>query len=183
MNPLDALQRGRQFRTQLQDRRRRLYRTAYSWCLDAVLAEDLAQEALTKAYKGLPQLRCLEAMDAWIFDILANCWRDHLRRRRITEDIDDFAESSELSCDGTEEQTEAIARVRAAIARLPLGQREVLSLVDLEGFSYDEAAKILKIPSGTVTSRIVRAREALRRALVEYGSERKPTVIPWRRLR
>lgn len=181
MHPLDLLCRGRQFRSELKERRRRLYRTAYSWCFDPVLAEDLAQETLTKAYKNLHQLRCIDAMDGWLFDILTNCWRDHLRRRRTTEDIDDFVESAELSAEGGEEQAETVARVRAAIARLPLGQRQVLSLVDLEGFSYDEVARMLHIPSGTVTSRIVRAREVLRRLLVEYEPIPTPNVIPLRK--
>lgn len=181
MNPLDLLCRGRKFRTELKERRRRLYRTAYSWCFDPQLAEDLAQEALTKAYKNLDRLRCLDAMDGWLFDILTNCWRDHLRRRRTTEDIDDFAESAELSAESDEEQVETVARVRAAIARLPLGQRQVLSLVDLEGFSYDEVARMLHIPGGTVTSRIVRAREALRRSLADYRPKPRPNVIPLRK--
>lgn len=183
MNPLDLLCRGRHFRSELKERRRRLYRIAYSWCFDPQLADDLAQEALTKAYKNLYQLRSVDAMDAWLFDILGNCWRDHLRRRRVTEDIDDFAESAELAFEGEEEQAETIARVRAAIAHLPLGQRQVLSLLDLEGFSYDEVARMLQIPAGTVTSRIVRAREALRRLLVEYEPIQTQNVVPWRKTR
>lgn len=182
MNPLDLLCRRRRFRAELKERRRRLYRLAYSWCYDPQLADDLAQEALTKAYKNLHQLRSPEALDGWVFDILANCWRDYLRRRRVTEDIDDFVESEQLSHDGGEEQVETIARVRAAIARLPLGQRQVLTLVELEGFSYDEVALTLQIPSGTVTSRIVRAREALRRLLFEYEPDAGvKNVVAWRK--
>jgi RNA polymerase sigma-70 factor, ECF subfamily len=57
--------------------------------------------------------------------------------------------------------------VRAAVLRLPVGQREVMSLIDLQGFAYDEAAQILDIPVGTVNSRICRARETLRELLLD----------------
>lgn len=59
-----------------------------------------------------------------------------------------------------------MVRVRAAVARLPVGQRQVLTLVDLEEFGYAEVGKILQIPIGTVMSRLHRARSALREDLL-----------------
>lgn len=182
MHPLDLLCRGHRFRSELKARRRRLYRLAYSWCFDPALADDLAQEALAKGYKNLHQLRCLDAMDGWLCDILANCWRDYLRRRRPSENIDDFLECTDLSFQDAEERAEIVARVRAAIERLPLGQRQVLWLVEIQGCSYEEVARSLQIPTGTVTSRIVRAREALRQLLDEYAPAER-NVVPWRKLR
>jgi RNA polymerase sigma-70 factor (ECF subfamily) len=77
----------------------------------------------------------------------------------------------ELGHDQTPEsesgRLEVAVRVRAAIARLPEGQRQVVTLVDLEGFSYIEVAGILGIPIGTVMSRLCRARAALRDQLQE----------------
>lgn len=182
MHPLDLLCRGHRFRSELKARRRRLYRLAYSWCFDPALADDLAQETLAKGYKNLHQLRCVDAMDGWLCDILANCWRDYLRRRRTTENIDDFLECTDLSFQGEEEQAQTVARVRAAIERLPLGQRQVLWLVEIQGCSYEEVARSLQIPTGTVTSRIVRAREALRHLLDDYAPT-QANVVPWRKLR
>jgi RNA polymerase sigma-70 factor (ECF subfamily) len=106
-----------------------------------------------------------------LFNILHNCWVDHCRRDRRIEDIDDLRDDLALATEPASERCDIIARVRAAIARLPDGQREVVSLVDIEGFSYAEVAMILQIPTGTVTSRISRAREALRRELAELVSD------------
>jgi len=68
-------------------------------------------------------------------------------------------------------EDEIASRVRMAVYRLPEGQREVLTLVDIEGFSYGEVSTILGIPVGTVTSRISRARETLRSELAELVSD------------
>jgi RNA polymerase sigma-70 factor (ECF subfamily) len=74
-----------------------------------------------------------------------------------------------------------VTSVREAIARLPLGQREVLTLVDLEESSYAEAAAALGIPVGTVMSRLARARAALREQLLQGSAERAP--VPLRRVK
>ena len=67
------------FRHELRERRDRLYRLAFSWCHNAALADDLTQEALTKALRNSTQLRDDQRLDSWLFRILANCWQDHLR--------------------------------------------------------------------------------------------------------
>ena len=86
-----------------------------------------------------------------------------------------------MSCDETpdtaHDRLETVNRVRAAVARLPVGQRQVVTLVDLEEFSYAEVAATLGIPIGTVMSRLCRARLALRDQL------RQPDVVPFPRLR
>jgi len=73
--------------------------------------------------------------------------------------------------EGYAERQEAVIRVRTAIAALPLGQRQVVTLVDLEEFSYAEVADIMAIPIGTVMSRLCRAREALRGLLKPAAAE------------
>ncbi|MBU0751904.1 MAG: sigma-70 family RNA polymerase sigma factor [Gammaproteobacteria bacterium] len=151
---------------QLEQQRRRLYRIAYSWCHDGSLAEDLVQETLIRALERASQLRDPERLPAWLAAILANCWRDHLRRLKPTDDIaeleeslfDDEAHSPERSA----ECNQLVKRVRDEIAALPVGQRQVLTLVDLEEFSYADVAGILEIPVGTVMSRLCRARQALK---------------------
>ncbi len=160
----------------LGDRRKKLHRVAYTWCRDCALADDLVQETLAKALKNIGHLRDAEAIDAWLFRIMANCWRDHFRRERLTEDISTLADLDDLASDGDYDTTDVVSRVRAAVAQLPLGQREVLALVDLQGFSYPEVAELLNIPLGTVTSRICRAREALRVMLLEPPAAPARTV-------
>jgi RNA polymerase sigma-70 factor (ECF subfamily) len=142
---------------------------AFAWCHDAVLADDLAQEALTRGLSRLEQLRESARLMSWLFAILNRCWIDHLRTRR--EDLDDevLAElPSDLpGPDSHAERQQTVNRVRAAVAVLPLGQRQVVTLVDLEDFSYAEVAEILAIPIGTVMSRLCRARGSLRGLLLE----------------
>ncbi len=155
----------------LQQSRSRLYRMAYAWCHNRALADDLVQETLTKAMQKSSQLRDPKARDAWLFSILTNCYRDHFRRQRETEDIDEIELPHNSTPETENSQLEIVRKVRATIARLPEGQRQVITLVDLEGFSYVEVAKVLDIPIGTVMSRLCRARSAMLRLLTtEFGS-------------
>ncbi len=110
-----------------------------------------------------------KAVKSWLTRILANCWYDHLRSRRDTVDIDSLSFDKHPSIQDTSERQDIIDRVRSMIAQLPSGQRQVITLVDLAGFSYAEIAEILEIPIGTVMSRICRARKALKVALAEYA--------------
>ncbi len=160
----------RELRERLRQQRTRLYRIAYAWCHDPALAEDLVQDTLTRALERASQLRDAERFDPWLFAILANRWRDHLRHLRPHEDIEALEELLPDGGDSPEradERGEIVDQVRRAVARLPLGQRQVLTLVDLEGFSYAEVSAILEIPIGTVMSRLCRARRQLRHELIE----------------
>ena len=145
-----------------------LYRIAYAWCHDAALADDLVQETLSKAWVRRAQLRDEAALKAWMVSIMNHCWLDHLRSRRDFDDVEDWqdelesgAESPEACCN----REQVVACVRAAVARLPMGQRQVLTMVDLEEFGYAEVARILDIPVGTVMSRLSRARASLKNML------------------
>ncbi len=164
--------RDHQFRQRLETLRPRLYRTAFAWTHNHHLAEDLVHDALAKGLRSIGQLRELEAMDAWLFRIMTNCWRDHLRRSAPTDEINE----SDLVTDRTPEQQtgegQLIDQVRNAIATLSQGYRETLILVDVEGFSYVETATILSIPVGTVMSRLSRAREKVRGLLEQTASQR-----------
>ena len=155
-------------RREIEQSRDMLGRMAYAWCHDRALADDLSQAAVEKGLRACGQLRDPAKVRAWLLQILANCLRDHLRERRDFVDIDDVSESV-LASGATPEEASAsaqlVGRVRAAVAGLPLGQRQVVTLVDLEACSYTEAAEVLGIPIGTVMSRLCRARRALRETL------------------
>jgi RNA polymerase sigma-70 factor, ECF subfamily len=161
------------FRKRLTALRPRLYRLAYAWCHDSHLADDLVQEAVTRAISRFGQLKEDGAFESWLFAILNNCWRDHLRQRKDYSDIDDLDEAV-LAHDATPERLYASRqtgdRVRAAISRLPVGQRQVLTLVDLEDYAYADVAVVLDIPVGTVMSRLSRARQSLKKFLTEETS-------------
>jgi RNA polymerase sigma-70 factor (ECF subfamily) len=156
-------------RHEVQRSRQALYRMAYAWCHDAQLADDLAQEAIEKALRNAAQVREPARLKGWLYRILANCLRDHYRTAREHEDIDSLADAIADAGPDPEQahaRAQVTARVRQAIAQLPLGQRQVVTLVDLEGCSYGEVGDALEIPIGTVMSRLCRARRALRERLV-----------------
>jgi len=162
--------RNNESRKLLEDSRAQLYRVAYSWCHNAALADDVVQETLIKAYKKADQLRDPKAAKSWLFSILSNCYNDHFRRNRETEDIDNVAMVDDNCPETQTRQSQIVNKVRVAVAELGEGQRQVLTLVDLEGFSYVEVSTILNIPIGTVMSRLCRARKALKDLLLsEYG--------------
>ncbi len=171
---LDLLCRNAGFRERLADSRSRLYRIAYSWCHEAALADDLVQETLEKAMKKNKQLRDPKAMDTWLLTILTNCWRDHFRRQKDTVDIDEMPLVDRTTPEDTHRRNQIVAGVRDAVSRLPMGQRQVLTLVDLEGCSYIEVAQILGVPVGTVMSRLCRARRALKQDLLDSGAHEVP---------
>jgi RNA polymerase sigma-70 factor, ECF subfamily len=163
---------GRTMRLRVAASRDRLFKVALAWSGDAMTADDLVQETLETALGKVHQLRDPERLYAWMYSIMNNCWLRYLQQRRRCPDCE--LDENQLLSDATPERmTErdaVVAQVRAAIARLPQGQREVLILVDLEGFSYQEVADILTIPIGTVMSRLSRGRGALQAALRNLGA-------------
>lgn len=170
-------------RRQLEALRPRLYRLACAWCHDAALADDLVQDCLAKALTRADQLRDEQALESWLFSILNNVWRDHLRARREFVDVAELDEVLLAEADGPERDyasRQTVRRVQDAIARLPLGQRQVITLVDLEECAYADVARILAVPVGTVMSRLSRARQALKQHLVaeQAGAAPAPAQRP-----
>ena len=162
----------------------RMFRTAYAWCHDRPLAQDLAQEAALKAIENAAQLKDLAAIDAWIFSILANCHRAHLRKVVNTEAFDEDEEAameSELLPDRVLENSALVDQVKNTIARLNEEQRKVITLVDIEEFTYAEVASILDIPIGTVMSRLNRARAQLKQRLLANPIKGRSSVAYLRR--
>lgn len=180
MQLISVLVRSRGFASRVEEQRAALFRVAYAWTHDRALADDLAQETLAKALERAEQLRDPERLRSWLFGIMTNCWRDYLRALRPTADIDALDEAllgSEETPESALARAQIVDRVRCAVASLPVGQRQGLTLVDLEEFSYAEVATILGIPIGTVMSRLCRARLALR------GILQQPEVAQGQKLR
>lgn len=171
MDVLGFFGKSKETRERLERHRLRLYRIAYSWTHNRALADDLTQETLTKALTKSAQLRDPTAGDAWLYSILANCFRDHFRRQRDAESMDDVELVQESTPESESSDNEVAQQVRKAMARLSTGQRQVLTLVDLEGFSYVEVARALDVPIGTVMSRLCRARAALKQLLCDESPE------------
>ena len=149
----------------LSEHRAKLHRMATAWCGDPALADDLVQDTLTKALEKQEQLKDDERLGAWLYKILHNCWMEHLRTQKPAMDIDDM----ELTCTDCPEKhfadDQLVTQVRTAVESLPVNQCQVMTLVDLEGCSYEQVAAILDIPVGTVMSRLSRARETMKKRL------------------
>jgi len=171
MNPLEFICRTPTFKKRLEVMRPRLFKVAYSWCHAKDIADDLVQDTVIKAMRSASSLRDIEKMNSWLFTILANCWRDYLRRQKPTDDIDECIFTDDSTPELTQERQNITDIVQQAVASLPQGQRQVLSLVDLEGFTYAEVAEIIDIPAGTVMSRLNRARKALSMQLLELKEQ------------
>ena len=128
-------------------------------------ADDLVQigveRALTRAAQWQPGTR----LDSWVFRIMQNAWIDELRARaRRDETFVDEELGEQVGVSTSETQIDAIA-VRKAVSRLGDEQRAAVALVLVEGLPYKEAADVLGIPIGTLTSRLARARETLQAQL------------------
>ncbi len=161
MSILNYCIRNRHLEKKLEICRKRLFRIAFSWCHDEMLADDLVQDTLAKALLRLNQLKKPEVLESWVISILNNVWRDHLRRQKEFIDIDEYVHMTNENPESIQERDRTIQRVRDAIGLLPMGQRQVISLIDLEGLSYNEVSHVLGIPTGTVMSRLNRARKAM----------------------
>jgi RNA polymerase sigma-70 factor (ECF subfamily) len=153
-----------------------LRRYARALTHDADLADDLVQDALERAIGKRRLWRPVGSVRAWVFRILLNVYRNELRRRRrlpvaLPLDAGSVASDAPAAPYGRL----ALAETARAMQALPSEQREALLLVAVEGMSYAEAAAVLGIPSGTLMSRLARARAALRRA-TEEGPPRLRTV-------
>ncbi len=142
----------------------RLRRFARSLARNDADADDLCQLSVERALKARDQWQPGTRLDAWMYRIMRNIWIDEARAR--TRRAATFAPEEEglaVGDDGHEaiERNVAISEVDRAMAKLPDEQREVIALVLVEGLAYKEAAEILEIPMGTLTSRLVRGRQAL----------------------
>ena len=129
-------------------------------------ADDVVQIALERALLKLDQWRRDARLDSWLFKIVRNAWIDELRSRGRRDRMFLAAEAGENIGDATLDREADLMSVQSAMAKLPEDQRTAVSLVLVEGLSYKEAADVLDIPIGTLTSRLARGREALQAMLV-----------------
>ncbi len=140
---------------------------AYAWTSDPHLADDLVQQTLLKALNNQKQLRDFAAAEGWLFRILANCLTDYRRAKREYLSGDNLEIVDKITPENQAGEQQLVQKVRDAVQKLPINHCQVITLVDLEEFSYANVAQILDIPVGTVMSRLCRGRRALREHLID----------------
>src|SRR3954451_11402337 len=141
----------------------RLRRYARALTRDATRADDLVQSCLTRAVAKQHLWQAGTDLRAWLFTILHNQHVNDIRRAVRDENnvsIDDIARVATVQANAMD--VLALRDLEAALAKLPAEQRQVILLVGLEGLGYEEVASILRVPVGTVRSRLSRGRDQLR---------------------
>jgi RNA polymerase sigma-70 factor (ECF subfamily) len=126
-------------------------------------ADDLVQLTVERALARREQWTEGTRLDSWMFRIMKNAWIDETRSRRRRDAVFAPAEAGErVGDDGAAAQRRLeVAEVERELVRLPEEQRMAVALVLVEGLSYREAAEVLEVPMGTLTSRLVRGRNAM----------------------
>ena len=156
----------------------RLRRYARALLRDSSRADDLVQDTLVRALAKQHLWQPDTNLRAWLFTIMHNLHVNVVRqavREGTMVDVEDLSATLIATTDPT--ASWQLRELENAIARLPDEQREVVLLIGLEGIRYDEAALILRVPIGTVRSRLSRARGSLRK-LLERDEDSLPPAIP-----
>jgi RNA polymerase sigma-70 factor, ECF subfamily len=157
----------------------RLRRFARTLTHNAPDADDLAQDTIERALARAAQWRAPAgdatseqveaAVRSWMFGIMKNTWIDDLRAQRRQRKVVGHHDPEDVA-DGSHHAMEDGLSIAAAMQRLPEDQQLAVSLVLVEGLSYQEAADVLEIPVGTLTSRLSRGRETLATLLDRAGA-------------
>jgi RNA polymerase sigma factor (sigma-70 family) len=153
----------------------RLRRYARALVSDRASADDLVQDTLERAWAKLHLYRRGTDLRAWLFTVMHNVHVNKVRATRATDSLDD--EMPELAQRAVQGDALVVRDLDRSIALLPAEQRSVLLLVTLEDMSYEEVARTLSIPIGTVMSRLSRAREKLRAMMLGHSSGSKLKVV------
>ena len=181
-NPLvDKRQRDAQFEREFMPFINPLFNFAFRLSLDEDDANDLVQDTYLKAYRFFDSYQPGTNAKAWLFRILKNTFINEFRRKSKQPTKVDYQEvESSYNSDDVEDNHTTDVRaettqdfvgdeVAKALNDIDFDFRTVIVLCDLEGFTYEEMAKILDIPIGTVRSRLHRARNLLKDRLIEYA--------------
>jgi RNA polymerase sigma-70 factor (ECF subfamily) len=153
----------------------RLRRYARALVGDRSGADDLVQDTLERAWTKLHLYRSGTDLRAWLFTVMHNVYVNQIRSARETVEFDE----TELDGMTMRPQGDAldVRDLERALRRLPHEQRQILLLVALEDMSYDEVARMLGVPIGTVMSRLSRAREKLRTLMHGLPQSAKLQVV------
>jgi RNA polymerase sigma-70 factor (ECF subfamily) len=172
------------FRLLVERYQRRAYAQALGMLKDKDEAMDVAQEAFVKVYKYLDQFKGDSSFFTWLYRIVANLCVDRLRRTTCrspqSQEFDDSIGQDEMAGAGILStrlgsnpqkaalRVELAQKLEEALEKIPEKHREILLLREVDGMSYEDLARVLKIPKGTVMSRLFHARAKMQKLLVDY---------------
>ncbi len=185
---LNPTSRSNRFETDALPHLRALYRMACQ-LVGPQAADDLVQETFLRAWKYFETFDSTTNCRAWLFRILRNTWITRWRKSRLELPLaEDEAGTIEPYYDWEAEflQGEFSAATKRALSDLPADHRMVVLLADVEEFTYEEVARIMECPIGTVMSRLNRARRTLVRLIQAQRDERtaeRPVLLPEQTLR
>ncbi len=145
----------------------RLRRFARSLSRNQHDADDLVQSAIERAWRNIAQFQPGASLHSWLFGIMKNAWIDDRRARGRRGEVALPEDSGDHPAVNPVDMSADLWSVSAAMDKLPEEQRLAVALVLVEGMSYKEAAEVLDVPMGTLTSRLARGRTALAAALAE----------------
>jgi len=170
---------------------RRAFAVAFGVVKHKQDALDVVQDAFIKVHRHIGNFQGSSSFYTWLYRIVMNLAIDHLRRNKKAKDLDYDdrvgRDPHDVAGDGamlprilngnpskTVMRKELSAAIQGALAELPEYHRAVILLREIEGLSYEEMAKVLKVPKGTIMSRLFHARRKMQAALAEYlGGEMK----------
>ncbi len=163
----------------------RLFGAMFVMLGDRQDAEDITQEAFTKAFLKLEAFQAKSSFFTWLHRIAFNLAIDLRRREKRARSIgkvsieiaSDSLQSSEPSPSEQSEHTETQRKIYEALAKIDPERRSVITLRDLQGMDYAEIAEVLAIPIGTVRSRLHRARIELKELLADYVQSHSPAAF------
>ena len=151
-----------------------VYRLALRMCGNAHDAEEVAQEAFVAAWRGLPSFRGESKFSSWLYQLTSNAAVDFLRREKRHRNTTPVEEQLELAADRTPQQDAETSEMREnlqkALLALTPEHRQIFLLRQMEQLSYEEIGQLLQLESGTVKSRLNRAKKQLRQILLRQGN-------------
>ena len=154
--------------------REQVYRIALRMCSNAADADEAAQEAFLAAWKGLPNFRGDSRFSTWLYQLTSHAAIDLMRREKRQIAAEDITEVSAPDPDPSPQQqaerSETRQAVRDAMGQLSPEYRQIVVLRFLQELSYEEIGAVLKLPPGTVKSRLNRAKSQLKDILSKSGN-------------
>jgi RNA polymerase sigma-70 factor (ECF subfamily) len=155
----------------------RVWRFLLKWVKNRDDAEELAQETFLAAWRALPSFRAGSQFSTWLLGIALNLARNHHNRtvKKLSRNVEldetmyiETPSGSDVEPDAQLERRQAMDALERAIDALPDDMKQVMIMVRLEGMQLEEVAEILGIPSGTVKSRLSRAKGRLLEEMRQY---------------